>query len=166
MNQKARSALFATGVAICAAASIFIRSSVASEPDAMMNPDFNPALHYMRLYTDPEGVSHFSHEAYELRSGNDKGQGILAAFPIENVQGATYVALRNGQGGDQWHTAPRRQYIICLTGEAEFTAGSGEVRRLKPGGVILVEDTTGQGHITRSVGDGDHIAIVVPAPAD
>lgn len=164
LTAKARSALLATGVAVCAVASILIRSSVASEPD-VMDANFNPALKYMRLYTDAEGVSHFSHEAYELRSGADRGQGMLAALPIDNVQGATYVALRNGQGGDQWHTAPRRQFIICLTGEAEFTAGSGEVRRLKPGGVILVEDTTGQGHITRSVGNVDHIAIVVPAPA-
>ncbi len=165
MTPKARSALLVTGVAVCGVASILIRSSVASEPDVMMNADFSPALRYMRLYTDTEGVSRFSHEAYELRSGADRGQGMLAALPIDNVQGATYVALRNGQGGDQWHTAPRRQYIICLTGEAEFTAGSGEVRRLKPGNVILVEDTTGQGHITRSVGAVDHIAIVVPAPA-
>lgn len=166
MKEKTRSALLATGVAICAVASVFIRSSVASEPDAMtqMLPSaYTTPLNYMRLYSDDEGISHFAHETFALQPGSDKTQGPLPSLPIPNVQGATYVALKGG-GAENWHTAPRRQFIICLTGEAEFIAGSGEVRRLKPGGVILVEDTTGKGHITRVVGSADHVAIVVPAP--
>jgi len=125
--------------------------------------EFTTPLQYLRLYTDASGVSQFAHEQYDLRSGADRGQGTLASFPIPNVEGASYVALKRGVV-ENWHVAPRRQFIICLTGEAEVTAGSGEVRHLKPGGVLLVEDTSGKGHITRSVGSVDHIAIVVPAP--
>jgi quercetin dioxygenase-like cupin family protein len=161
MSYTARSTLFGAGAALCATVSIFIRSSVASEPEAMM-PD-TTALQYVRLYTDPNGVSQFADESFELHSGTDRGQGALAAYPIPNVQSASYVALKSGVVAD-WHTAPRRQFIICLTGEAEFIAGSGDVRSLKPGDVILVEDTTGKGHITRSIGSQDHIAMVVPAP--
>jgi quercetin dioxygenase-like cupin family protein len=160
-DHAARSTLFGAGVALCATVSIFIRSSVASEPEAMMPA--SSALQYVRLYTDPNGVSQFADETFELRSGNDLGQGSLAAYPIPNVESASYVALKSGVVAD-WHTAPRRQFIICLTGEAEFIAGSGAVRNLKPGDVILVEDTTGKGHITRSIGREDHIAMVVPVP--
>jgi quercetin dioxygenase-like cupin family protein len=139
---------------------------VFDEPPAMTElfSGFATPLQYARLYSDAEGVSHFATEEFELVSGRDQTQGPLPSLPIPNVQGATYVALKGG-GAERWHTAPRRQFIICLTGEAEFEAGSGEVRRLKPGGVLLVEDTTGKGHITRVVSSVDHVAIVVPAPA-
>jgi len=41
---------------------------------------------------------------------------------------------------------------VNLTGSVELEVGSGEVRRLGPGSIILAEDTTGQGHISRNVG--------------
>jgi len=38
----------------------------------------------------------------------------------------------------------------------------GTVRRSGPGAVALLEDTTGQGHITRVIGDEAVEALVVP----
>ena len=108
MKEKTRSALLATGVAICAVASVFIRSSVASEPDAMtqMLPSaYTTPLNYMRLYSDDEGISHFAHETFALQPGSDKTQGPLPSLPIPNVQGATYVALK---GGGAENGIPRR----------------------------------------------------------
>ena len=52
-----------------------------------------------------------------------------------------------------WHPAPRRQYVIILTGQLEIGLGDGTTRRFGPGDARLVEDTTGQGHTTR-VGEG------------
>ncbi len=45
-----------------------------------------------------------------------------------------------------------------------MTAGDGEVRRFGPGRIILMDDLTGKGHITRAVGDVDHIALTIPVP--
>lgn len=50
-----------------------------------------------------------------------------------------------------WHTAPRRQFIVLLDGEIEITAGTGEVRRFRGGDILLVEDTEGRGHLTKHV---------------
>ena len=49
-----------------------------------------------------------------------------------------------------WHPAPQRQYIVLLDGNIEITVGTGETRRFTGGDVLLVEDTTGRGHRTRT----------------
>jgi hypothetical protein len=50
--------------------------------------------------------------------------------------------------------------MILACGGLEVTVGDGEVRRFKPGDPVLVEDTFGKGHATRSV-DGDAIVTVL-----
>ena len=62
----------------------------------------------------------------------------------------------------QWHCAPRRQYTITPFGEAEIEVGDGTVRKVGPGDVLLAEDLTGQGHITRVVGNQPRFYVVVP----
>ena len=49
-----------------------------------------------------------------------------------------------------WHPAPHRQYIVLLDGEIEIESGMGEKRRFCGGDIILVEDTWGTGHRTRT----------------
>lgn len=58
-----------------------------------------------------------------------------------------------------WHTAPRRQFIATIQGEAELETGDGQILVMSPGIVTLVEDTTGKGHITRSRGDQGRLGI-------
>ena len=56
-------------------------------------------------------------------------------------------------GGDAPHPAPARLLLIGLDAAVEITAGP-ETRRFGPGDVLLIEDTTGAGHLTRIVADG------------
>jgi hypothetical protein len=51
---------------------------------------------------------------------------------------------------NKWHRAPRRQYVISLAGGISITASDGETRHIGAGEIVLVEDTTGKGQITRS----------------
>ncbi|MEC8958281.1 MAG: hypothetical protein VYE35_01025, partial [Chloroflexota bacterium] len=60
-----------------------------------------------------------------------------------------------------WHIAPRRQYIITLSGEAEIGLKDGTVRRLGAGDFNLAEDLTGAGHTTRVVGDVPRVTATV-----
>src|SRR5256886_9663951 len=46
-----------------------------------------------------------------------------------------------------WHTAPRRQYVITLSGQGELEVAGGKKIPVGPGHIELVEDTTGKGHI-------------------
>ena len=61
-----------------------------------------------------------------------------------------------------WHTAPRKQYVITLSGESEVEIGDGTSIRLHPGHILLAEDLTGQGHISRAVGSEDRISLFLP----
>ena len=79
---------------------------------------------------------------------------------------ATSVIFReNPPGYDyDWHYAPRRQFIVLLDGEIEVEVTSGEKRRFKGGDVLLVEDTTGTGHRSRSVDGKSRRSIFIPLP--
>ncbi len=61
-----------------------------------------------------------------------------------------------------FHTAPQRQYVITLEGQIEVGLGDGAKRLFGPGDLILAEDTTGQGHTTRVVGEKPRISVWVP----
>lgn len=121
-------------------------------------------LTYTRLYTGPDGVSHFADETLLLSAlGNEGIQAALAVSRIGDVRGATFASLKAGTTED-WHPAPRRQLMVCLRGIVEVTAADGEKRRLTPGQFILLEDTSGKGHITHASGTEDHVALAVPVP--
>jgi quercetin dioxygenase-like cupin family protein len=61
-----------------------------------------------------------------------------------------------------YHPAPRRQYVITLAGQVEIETGDGTVRRFGAGDVMLAEDNTGRGHITRVVGDQRRHYVFIP----
>ena len=50
-----------------------------------------------------------------------------------------------------WHPAPRRQYIINLDAGVRITASDGESRVIGAGEVVLVEDTSGKGHLSKAI---------------
>jgi hypothetical protein len=98
-----------------------------------------------RLYTGPDGESRFEDIDVPLE---DKGSiGRLSA-----PQPATGIIFRETEPSYDydWHPAPQRQYIIMLEGELEIEAGDGSKRHFSPGDILLVEDTTGRGHRSRT----------------
>ena len=119
----------------------------------------NEKLKYTRLYADAEGESHFEDRSFDFESSERRAA--LSVHPLAAVEGATLLKLRKGAVED-WHTAPRRQFLIIIQGATEVTASDGEMRRFTPGTIALMDDTTGKGHITRNDGDEDHIALAVP----
>jgi len=68
----------------------------------------------------------------------------------------------SGMGTVDWHNPPQRLLVLWLSGEIEFETSDGNVRRLPPGSVVLAEDTTGKGHISRHPVEGQlvvHVAL-------
>ena len=61
-----------------------------------------------------------------------------------------------------WHPAPRRQYIISISGIVDVGLEDGTTHRFVPGDARLVEDTTGKGHTTLVPGDEPSITAVIP----
>jgi quercetin dioxygenase-like cupin family protein len=115
---------------------------------------------YVRLYTDETGESHFE----DLAAALTEVDFAPPAPPLElseyaRVERFAFFCMPAGWHGD-WHPTPRRQYFIVLSGEVEAITSDGETRRFTPGNVVLVEDTTGKGHASRSV-NGDAFAAVI-----
>ena len=82
---------------------------------------------------------------------------------ISALQNATGIAFRETEGSYDFgfHKAPRRQYIINLDAAVELETGDGTKRVIGPGEVLLAEDTTGRGHISRAVAGRPRRSIVV-----
>jgi hypothetical protein len=54
-----------------------------------------------------------------------------------------------GMGEVDWRNPPQRLLVLWLTGDIELETSDGNIRRLSPGSVVLAEDTSGKGHISR-----------------
>jgi mannose-6-phosphate isomerase-like protein (cupin superfamily) len=114
-----------------------------------------------RVYSGADGRSHIAEVPLEMKPFVDvegaRGDGTA-------MQGATGIAFRAAPPGYvlDWHCAPRRQYSISLSGTAEIEVGDGTVVRIGPGDVVLAEDLTGQGHVTRVVGTQPRLYAIVP----
>lgn len=118
---------------------------------------------YFRLYADADGHSRF--EDVRL-TGEPRGVSeseLRAAFsepfPADHAMFRYVVAEASAEHP---HNAPRRQFIIQLTGECEIETSTGDRRRMAPGSVLLVEDTDGLGHITRRLGEDNRLTMVIP----
>ena len=118
------------------------------------------SFRYVRLYASPDGASHFEDVEVEL---NDSGRGTDVSSEIASTS-VNFAAFRDDYGFDP-HTAPRPRFVVMLTGAIEVEVSDGEVRVLGPGTVLLAEDSTGVGHKSRVVGDGDRHAMYVQFPA-
>jgi hypothetical protein len=98
------------------------------------------------LYADSDGESHFRDIEVEWLDGR-RDSKISRGLPVTEL-----IFRQLPPDYDLgWHPAPRRQYIIYLDTGVEITASDGESRLIAPGEVLLVEDTTGRGHISRAV---------------
>ena len=98
-----------------------------------------------RLYSGADGESHFQDIDFPVNgAGPEK---------LSELVKATGIIFRETTGvyDVDWHTAPRRQFVINLEGQVELIVKDGTKRILGPGDILLAEDTTGRGHISRAV---------------
>ena len=121
----------------------------------------NTTMKYTRVYADKNGESHFEDVAVEFKS-IDFAPPAPPLDISEFTPATRYALLRAPIGwvGD-WHPAPGRQTHFYLSGEVEAEVSDGEVRRFGPGSVVLVEDTLGKGHTSRTVGTTDVLIAIV-----
>ena len=134
-----------------------------NEANSEANSDANFPLRYVRLYTDANGASHFKDETLVIRSS--AARPTPSTLQLEGARGATILRLKSGAVED-FHKAPRRQWLFMMKGIVEVTSSDGEKRTFAPGDVVLMEDTAGKGHITKSIGKEDHIVLFVPIVED
>ena len=105
-----------------------------------------------RLYTGTDGKSHV--EPIALAKTPDWSKGLAT----------TQISFREDPVGRfiDWHPAPKRQFVIILSGQLEIGLGDGSKHLFGAGDARLVEDTTGQGHTTRVHGNVPCLTATIP----
>lgn len=100
-----------------------------------------------RIHSGDDGQSHF--EELDLPLTVSDAGAMSSKIPIE----AIFFRDTTEAGPAVWdyHVAPRRQFAIHLRGRTEIEVGSGERRTFGPGDILLADDLTGQGHISREI---------------
>jgi quercetin dioxygenase-like cupin family protein len=115
---------------------------------------------YVRVYADERGETHFE-DVHVPRERRESPTGtvdeVTAAIPVE---GLVFRLVVSEASDTEPHNAPRRLFIVQVDGSVEVEVSDGEKRVVGPGSVLLVEDTTGKGHVTRSLTPGPRATLI------
>ncbi len=113
-------------------------------------------MKFVHLYTGPDGKAHFRDVEVvfkETKRGTKRSE-------VMKVSGLEFTITDPDRSLD-WHTARHRQFVITLEGETEIVASDGTKRTFGPGDIMLADDVTGQGHISRTINNRPRKAIMV-----
>ncbi|MFF4253958.1 hypothetical protein ACFY1L_22410 [Streptomyces sp. NPDC001663] len=124
--------------------------------------DQSPEPVILRVWADETGQSRF--EEIRLPGGPRRSEvSTSVAWLSEKiaVRGLVWRRVEQEAPPTVPHNAPRRQLIVPLSGAVELEVSGGERRTVQPGGMILVEDTTGAGHITRAADDAPRVTLML-----
>jgi hypothetical protein len=115
-------------------------------------------MKYTRIYADAKGETHLQDVEPEMKATDH-------ASTMSELIAAKGVIFRETNSEEyfiDWHNAPRRQFVVNLAGDVEITVSDGEKRRFGAGSILLAEDVTGKGHISRGVGKSERRVLFVP----
>ena len=102
----------------------------------------------VRIWTGPDGNSAFEEGTIDLAKGERDDV-------LSDKVAASSISYRETKSGGTFapHDAPTRQYVITLAGTPEFKTATGATFIIRPGDILLAEDTTGSGHSWRLMDD-------------
>jgi len=135
-------------------------------------------MYYTKIFVDKEGETHFM----DIEIGLELVEYAPPAPPLlisqfNPAKRYAFSVFPSGWFGDwhptprkqvyfsgwfgDWHPTPRKQVYFILSGKLEGRVSDGETRQFGPGSIVLVEDTTGKGHVTRVLGSEDVLSAVI-----
>ena len=121
-------------------------------------------MKYARIYADKAGESHFDDIDIVLTPQNFAPPAPpLNLSVFSPAMQYAFCSFPAGWRGD-WHPVPHRQIFFVLSGEIAGQVSDGELRHFKVGDVVMGEDTSGKGHVTRVVGKNDVLTVIVQLP--
>jgi hypothetical protein len=121
-------------------------------------------VHYVRIESDGQGGSrmvdvHLEQVEAVIAAGVPP---VMVSSPIP-TGGLIFVNAPADLTDTEPHPAPRRQFVVMVSGVLECETTDGAVRRFGPGSVVLAADTDGAGHITR-VPEPPARVLMIPVP--
>jgi hypothetical protein len=129
-----------------------------------MDEDTRGGPTYVRVYADDAGESHFEDVWLPAERRSSPTGTVEAVAPLDVAELAFRVVLEEASDTVP-HNAPRRLLIVQLDGTVEVEVSDGERRVFGPGSALLVEDTTGKGHLTRSLSGRPRSTLIATLPS-
>ena len=115
----------------------------------------------VEVYSNEHGETHFRKSIIDLEDRD-------YAPPSEPVQVSADIRLTIGNflaappgWDDEFHPTPRRQLAVMLSGQATISTTDGEKVNVGPGSVVLLNDRSSKGHLTRVLGNADASFLLV-----
>jgi len=136
--------------ALALVAAFYLGWSIRGDRDVASAQAARKPIMMTRIYTGPDGLSHSEQTEMKL---TPNGTSAMKATGVE-------FSSRPAAPAGDWHTGPRRQFVITLSGRAELEVAGGKKVPIGPGNINLIEDTTGKGHITHNI--DDRIVVTIP----
>lgn len=102
----------------------------------------------VRMWTGPDGNSVFEEGVIPLAEG-ERGDFISRIFTAKSV----YFRETAAGGSFSWHQDPEPRYVITLSGTLEFETKSGAKFIIRPGDILIAQDSAGSGHRWRLLDD-------------
>ena len=126
-----------------------------------MTSEWSPT--YTRVFADDDGETHFEDVSLPAERRSSPTGAVEAVAPLEAEGLAFRLVLEEASDTDP-HNAPRRLLIVQIDGTVEVEVSDGEKRQFGPGSVLLVEDTTGKGHLTRNLTGRPRSTLIATLP--
>lgn len=122
------------------------------------------AVRHLRTVSTADGGSRFAELDIELAP--EVFAPPAAPFDVSEPIPAHRVRFYSAPPGweGDWHPTPTRQLYVQLRGVLEVTTSDGDCRNITPGQVILLEDETGRGHLSRVIGGQASEGVFVQLP--
>lgn len=131
------------------------RRTVRAQSATVAPIEKRPAKPYnmQLLYTGPDGQAYVKNIQVAARPN-----GVVDLLPTDVIEiHRTPPGFSIG-----WHLERRRQYLITLSGRGQIDIADGKKIILTPGTILLVENTTGKGHKTRTLGNKPWVTLWIP----
>jgi hypothetical protein len=121
------------------------------------------AARFTRVVATADGGSAFEEDALPLEErAVAEGTPPMFAALLSPAPPSAVIYLRSNDFDSEPHPAPRRQWVVMLRGAIEVEVSDGSRHIFQPGDLLLVEDVTGRGHTTYTVGEPPFEALFVP----
>lgn len=139
---KSSAASFLAGVAATVGVLAFAPRAV---PEILSAQGKSKPTVIKRIYTGTDGLSHVEDLPLDATTLMEK---------VSSIE----VRVSPPDRFTDWHVAPQRQYIVNLSGAAQLEVVEGKVDLL-PGSIEYIDDLTGKGHTTRTLGTDDRVSL-------
>ncbi|MEI6698011.1 MAG: cupin domain-containing protein [Mycobacterium sp.] len=121
-------------------------------------------LKYVRIFVDADGRSHFEDCELPLETRDFAPPAtpleVSAFMPAEGFAVVRFAPDWSGP----WHPSPYRQWFFMMSGSLTVTVSDQTERTVCAGDTVLLEDMGTEGHLTRTNGGQQAVAVGVRVP--